>query len=95
MRDGITISDTRHDLASTALFEITHISIGLREMLAKDLDEEVFPIIARGMLARVQQLSEAISECLAPAEDGWRGEAELFEAIECLPAQREQEAAHG
>lgn len=92
--DQFTISTARRKLANSALFEITAISLALRDQIVKlDACGEVEPL-ARGMLARVQQLSEAASECIGDAgkqEDDDR----LFREIECRnPSAEPKEAGH-
>lgn len=58
------VTDRRGDLANKALFEITKISEVLREYISRqDSSGEIAPV-ARGMLARVQALSEAVDVVL-------------------------------
>lgn len=81
MSDPITITATRHELAHQALYEITLISSVLRDHISKhDESGEIAPL-ARGMLARVQLLSEAADECLGHGDD-W-SEPELAKIVNC------------
>ena len=97
MSEHYTVTKTRHDLASTALFEITNVSIALREIIAQPFDSQALETVSRGMLARVQQLSEAVSECIAEPANQDHGDDELFLTIECRHPERasKQESAHG
>jgi hypothetical protein len=81
MSDPITISARRQMLATTALYEITFISQALREHIAKNDSCGLVEPLARGMLARVQQLSEAADECLGNGDD-WN-EQKLGEIVLC------------
>ena len=83
MAEHYTVTKTRHDLASTALFEITNVSIALRGIIASPFDPQVFETVSRGMLARIQQLSEAVSECIAEPENQDQNDGDLFLTIEC------------
>lgn len=97
MAEHYTVTKTRHDLASTALFEITNVSIALREIIARPFDPPALETVSRGMLACIQQLSEAVSECIAEPENQDQDDDDLFLAIECRHLERAstQEAANG
>ena len=72
-------------LASSALIEITEISQALREYIHENDSSGSVVCVARGMLARVQCLSESVSLILlldeidSPEEEQRR----LFKLIEC------------
>jgi len=92
MVETYTVTKVRHDLASTALYEITNVSIALWDIIASPFDPQVLETVSRGMLARIQQLSEAVSECIAePAEQG-QDDDTLFRAIECRGRPKTEEA---
>jgi hypothetical protein len=68
------ISGLRAELAHSALYEIGKISVALRQFIEKqDASGEINPL-ARGMLARIQKLSEAADECLGNGDD-WDDDA--------------------
>lgn len=70
------------ELASSALWEITSLSILMRDHIAKnDLHGTIEPV-TRGMLARVQQLSEVVDECISRDKDS-APLAKLAETIAC------------
>lgn len=78
-----TITEARADLAADALYEITLISRRLRDMLA-ELGGADVELVARGMLARVQTLSETASAAITPDADN-RTDADLQEVVRCRP----------
>lgn len=55
-------------LAESALLEITQISEALRDFIAARDETGAIEPLARGMLARVQTLSESVSDCLHGAD---------------------------
>lgn len=97
MAETYTVTKARHDLASTALFEITNVSIALRHIIARPFDSQALETVSRGMLARIQQLSEAVSECISEPENQDQDEDDLFLAIECRRRARpnSEEVSHG
>ena len=81
-------------LAQSALCEITEISQVLREFIDKHDETGGVVCVARGMLARVQSLSEAVSLILDGGDTSSPEEQRrLFELIECRRAEREEQAA--
>lgn len=76
----ITVTEARAALASDALYEITLISQQVRQILGR-LNDDAEPL-GRGMLARVQALSEAVSAIITPQADS-RTDAQLTETIYC------------
>lgn len=75
--------NTRH-LAQSALIEISEISMALREFIQKHDDSGEIVVVSRGMLARVQALSEAVTLVL----DGTPGPG-LFELVHCRKDEEE------
>lgn len=69
-------------LASDALFEITNLSILMRDYIAKTDELGMIEPVTRGMLARVQQLSEVVDECIARDQDSTPA-ADLAETVVC------------
>lgn len=70
------------DLAWSALWEITSLSILMRDYIAKNDIHGTIEPVTRGMLARVQQLSEVVDECIGRDKDSTPLE-ELAQTVEC------------
>lgn len=90
---NVTISDARRILAESALFEITLLSVALREHIAVHDQTGDVDLVSRGMLARVQCLSEAVSDCISDVPDA-EANGELYATIKCLPRPA-MEVGHG
>ena len=81
--ETVTPIEARLSLANDALLEITQISQTLRQFIfEKDAHGDVL-YVARGMLARVQQLSEAVGHCIELRDEERPADAKIFEMIEC------------
>jgi hypothetical protein len=78
-----SITDTRIELAESALYEITWISQALRNHIAATDGEGNVEVLARGMLARVQQLSETAHRCLSDERD--LDERAVHQIVHCRP----------
>ena len=87
--NDINITKSRLTLITDALYEITSISVALRELSHVDLEEGMHESLLRGMMARTQQLCEAVSYALYCDDD-----SKLSKIVECR-AQRAEEASHG
>lgn len=81
-------------LASDALFEITNLSILMRDYIAKTDELGMIEPVTRGMLARVQLLSEVVCEVLQD-EPGAQVMAELTETVDCRRRQAAQSVGTG
>lgn len=97
MAKTYSISEFRHELATSALYEITEISRALREHIAEHDSSASVVTVARGMLARVQQLSEAADECLGNGDQ--EATDALYHVVYCRPmprgARHDAEVFHG
>lgn len=62
------ITEERHDIATSALYEISEIAALLQKHIAEE-HRNTGLVVARGMLARVQKLSEVADECLGNGDD--------------------------
>lgn len=97
MTETYIVTKVRLDLASTALFQITNVSIALRDIIARRFDSQALENVSRGMLARIQQLSEAVSDCITEPANQDQDDDTLFRTIECRGRVRPstQETQHG
>lgn len=76
-----TITEARADLAQEALYEISLISQQVRRILA-DLNDTEAELVPRGMLARIEELSRAVSAVVTPKMDD-RTDADLTDVVYC------------
>lgn len=81
---SVPFSEERQTLANDALWEITKISITLRDYISKNDETGRINPLARGMLARVQLLSEVASECIGCGDD-WTSQ-QLEAIVGCTSA---------
>lgn len=79
---GITIDAPTVAMIDTALLEVSRLSELLRDFIAKHDETGNVECVTRGMLARVQQLSEAVSDCLHREDDAPEPEA-LSQMVHC------------
>ena len=95
--ETVAIPEERVALANDALMEIAEISQLLRIFISDNDQCGSVKYVARGMLARIENLSDAIVECLEPRDNERQSDADIFKAIECRakPKDHHEEVAHG
>lgn len=81
--ETVTLEASRIDLANDALLEITQLSQTLRDFIAANDKGGQVLYVARGLLARIQTLSEATSECIEARLEERGNDGALKERIEC------------
>ncbi len=84
----------RDSLAVQALYEITLISTHLRGHIARVDRSGEIQYVARGMLDRIQTLSETLSEYVEPTGEFDVSLPAMFKSIECR-YQTDAEVSHG
>ncbi len=90
----VHVSKARYDLANNALYEITNISIALRDIIANGDDLNELESTTRGMLARIGQLSEAVSMGIDGPEQSGVDDDTLYRTINCRD-RADVEKSHG
>lgn len=76
-----TITTPQRTLIESALYEIASVTIALRALRNVHMDEGAHDVVARGSLARIQLLSESISDILdCPSEDQYE---KFFKVVNC------------
>ena len=87
------VTAARANLAHSALYEITEVSIALRKLIAERDTQGELMFVARGMLARIQALAEAADDVVhdfaEPLDD-----AELARIVTCGAKDRLVGADH-
>lgn len=92
--ETVTLEAERISLANEALREITELSVLMREYIAKtDVSGDIV-YMTRGMLARIQMLSDAVSLCMEHDLSERGDDSNLAQCITCLRTST-TEAAHG
>ena len=83
MAESVTLEKERVELADDALREIDEVVAALQAHIASNDESQHVVHLARGMLARIKDLSQAASECIEHRREERGDDSKLIERITC------------